>query len=109
LMYRDETLAFAMFASLIKHMELSNLYMRNVTLLKTFLYQLNRLIAVYLPTLHSHLSGEGVTAMYFGSAWFITYFIYVLQYSKSVEIPSLLLAILDRFMFVNCFMSLGWR
>lgn len=101
LMYGDEAQAFAMFASLIDRMGLCGLYRKHVPLLRSYLYQLNRLAALYLPALHTHLAEEEVAAVHFASPWFLTCFTYVVQHCKHTPFPPLLLAILDKFFIVS--------
>ena len=98
--FQDEPTAFSMFSSLISTMNISDFYKQDVPLLKLYIYQMNRLIAVYLPGLHTHLYEEGINAMYFCSAWLLTSFAYILQYCKDTKIPPLLLSIFDKYVFV---------
>ena len=100
LVYKDEALAFAMYASLLKSFGLTEFYKQNSSLINLLFYQMNRLIGIYLPRLHNHLCENSVTAVYFSSAWFLTSFCYVLQYSKEIDIPQLLLCIFDKYLFV---------
>jgi len=96
----DEATAFAMFASLISAMNIENFYKQDVPLLKMYIYQMNRLIALYFPLLHTHLYEEGINAMYFCSSWLLTSFAYVLQYGKDTKIPNFLLSIYDKYLYV---------
>eukprot|EP00826_Nyctotherus_ovalis_P048854 TRINITY_DN5801_c0_g1_i5.p1 TRINITY_DN5801_c0_g1~~TRINITY_DN5801_c0_g1_i5.p1 ORF type:complete len:166 (-),score=18.55 TRINITY_DN5801_c0_g1_i5:284-781(-) len=99
--YKDEARAFSMFASLIDRMGLCDLLRKKVPQLRSYLYQLSRLVALYLPAVHTHLAEEGVAAVHFASPWFLTYFTYVTQYCKDTPFPPLLLAILDKFFIVK--------
>ncbi len=101
LMYHDEAAAFSVLSSLITTHGLSNLYKQDVPLLRMYLYQMNRLLAIYLPRLHVHLLEEGITAAYFCSPWFLTAFTFVLQHAKTTAVPFLLLSIFDRFLLVR--------
>lgn len=99
--YQDEAEAFSMFASLISKLKLADFYKQDVPLLDMHIYLLNRLIAIYLPHLHTHLYEEGINATYFCSPWFLTSFAYVLQYCPKGQIPPLLLAIFDKYIYVT--------
>jgi len=98
LIYKNEGIAFTMLSTLINEFSLSNLFKQDVPLLRIYFYQLNRLIAVFLPRLHLHFFEEGINAAHFASSWFLTVFTFVMQFSKSVEIPRLLLSIFDGFL-----------
>ena len=43
-------------------------------MLKLFFYQLDRLVSIFEPDLHSHFKDEMINSSYFASAWFITIF-----------------------------------
>lgn len=43
-------------------------------MLKLFFYQLDRLVSIFEPELHSHFKDEMINSSYFASAWFITIF-----------------------------------
>ena len=98
MIYKDEAIAFTMLSTLIDEFGLSNLFKDNVPLLRTCFYDLNRLIALFLPKLHLHFLGEGVTVDYFATSWFMTVFTCVMEYSKTLEVPRLLLLIFDGFL-----------
>ncbi|MDR3549344.1 MAG: TBC domain-containing protein [Candidatus Pacebacteria bacterium] len=100
LIYRDEGTAFNMLTTLIANFGLFNLFKQDVPLLRMYFYQMNRLLAVYLPRLHAHLFEEGINATYFCSPWFLTAFTYVLQFAKTPAIPPLLCQIFDGFLSV---------
>jgi len=98
LIYKDESRAFTMFSTLIANFGLSNLFKQDVPLLRMYFYQMNRLLAVFLPKLHAHLFEEGINATYFCSPWFLTAFTYILQFTKTPDIPLLLYEIMDAFL-----------
>jgi hypothetical protein len=99
-MYRDEARAFAMLSTLINNFNLSYLFKQDVPMLRMYFYQMNRLLAAYLPRMHAHLFEEGINATYFCSPWFLTAFTFVLQYNKTGDIPQLLLLMFDEFLLV---------
>jgi len=95
LICKDEETAFNMMWALFYKYELVNLFEQDKPHLKALFYQLNKLIAILLPCLHSHLSHKALNSTYFSSAWFLTAFTYVIQNSKSI--PLLVLRIFDEF------------
>jgi len=98
LLYKEEDTAFNMMYTLIYNFDLNSLFKLDVPLLRIYFYQLNRLMAVYVPRLHAHLFEEGINATYFASPWFLTIFTYTLQSSNTTSIPPLLLVIFDEFL-----------
>ncbi|MDR3547352.1 MAG: TBC domain-containing protein [Candidatus Pacebacteria bacterium] len=100
LIYRDEAAAFNMMTTLIENFKLSDLFKQDVPMLRMYFYQMNRLMAVYLPRLHAHLFEEGINATYFCSPWFLTAFTYILQFCQTPSIPPLLCLIFDGFLIV---------
>jgi len=94
----NEEIAFDMLCTLMGSYEISNL--SNESLFHKVFYHMNKLIAIYLPKLHSHLFQEGLNASYFTSTWFLTAFTFILQYAKKKSIPLLLNYIFDGFLTV---------
>eukprot|EP00826_Nyctotherus_ovalis_P029372 TRINITY_DN23199_c0_g1_i1.p1 TRINITY_DN23199_c0_g1~~TRINITY_DN23199_c0_g1_i1.p1 ORF type:complete len:144 (-),score=37.43 TRINITY_DN23199_c0_g1_i1:9-440(-) len=93
LIYRDERVAFVMFASLMKQMNLAGFYQQNIPLAERYIYQINRLLAVYLPGLHRHFFDKGINCAYFCTSWFLTSFCYALQFESDGCVPPFLLAL----------------
>ena len=58
---------------------MSELYKKELPMLKLFFYMLDRLIASQLPHLHQHFKDEQINSGIFASAWFITQFTNSLQ------------------------------
>jgi len=56
--------------------------------LKLYFYQLDRLVNIVLPDLHSHLREEQINSSYFASAWFITIFTNSLKQQKEGDAVS---------------------
>eukprot|EP01022_Parablepharisma_sp_SALTPOND_P016298 TRINITY_DN236_c0_g1_i1.p1 TRINITY_DN236_c0_g1~~TRINITY_DN236_c0_g1_i1.p1 ORF type:complete len:868 (+),score=80.93 TRINITY_DN236_c0_g1_i1:1726-4329(+) len=100
LIYQNESLAFSIFAELVKSHGLSNIYKQDVPLLRMYLHQMTRIIAIFLPNLHRHLLEEGIGANHFCAPWFLTAFTFILQHTKAPVIPPLLLDIFDTFLLV---------
>lgn len=50
------------------------LFNSDLPMLKLFFYQLDRLVSIFEPDLHSHFKDEMINSSYFASAWFITIF-----------------------------------
>jgi len=97
-LFKDEATSFNMLYTLISNFELTDLFKVNISLLHIYFYQLNRLMAVHVPRLHSHLFAEGINATYFSSPWFITIFTYTFQSTEPGKLPILTLAIFDEFL-----------
>ena len=95
--FKDEIIAFNMMTILIYKYNLAGLYEKEMPLLHFCFYCLNRLMAIYLPRIHSHFFEERINASYFSPSWFITIFTYVLQYIDEPKIPDLLFTIFDEF------------
>ena len=95
ILYKDEAMAFMMLAMFVKKCGLVDLFKRNMSMLKMYLYTLNKLIAIYIPELHIHLFEENVNAACFSSPWILTTFTVILQYPEIKEVPPLLLMIYD--------------
>ena len=93
-------ISFVMFCSLMNRIDALGFYTQDVPLLQLCIYQLSKLVAIYLPDFHEHMYEEKVNTMYFASGWFLTSFAYVIQYSKDDNIPILLLHIFDKYLFV---------
>ena len=106
IVYQDEAIAFAMFVSLMNRINIVGFYQLEVPLIRQYMYQINRLIALYLPDLHTHFKEKGIGAVYFASSWFLTSFCYVLQYCKDTNVPPLLLGIFDKYLFVLLYIIL---
>ena len=53
-LYHDEATVFKFLMTLIQRLRLSQLFQQDVPLLKMYFYQLNRLIAIFLPNIHHH-------------------------------------------------------
>eukprot|EP00826_Nyctotherus_ovalis_P008990 TRINITY_DN12342_c0_g1_i1.p1 TRINITY_DN12342_c0_g1~~TRINITY_DN12342_c0_g1_i1.p1 ORF type:complete len:579 (+),score=147.64 TRINITY_DN12342_c0_g1_i1:105-1841(+) len=100
LVIKSEDTAFALFCELVKKHELDKIYRDDVPLVRQHLYQITKLIAIYLPRLHKHLLEEGTNPNYFCTPWFLTAFTFTLQYSKSLAISPLLMTIFDKFLLV---------
>lgn len=98
MIYKDEATVFTMLSTLIAEFGLSNLFKDDVPMLKTCFYTLNRLLAVFLPSLHQHFLEEAVTMDYFATSWFMTVFTCVVELAKSPNVPPLLVQIFDGFL-----------
>ena len=94
----DEAITFNMFSNLLSRYKLTEIFKQDVPLLRSHFYQMDRLIAIYLPNLHSHLFHKKIMTAYFASPWFLTIFTYVIQYSETKEIPKVLLKLFDEFL-----------
>jgi len=94
----DESHTFSLFSTLISKYNLSSLFKEGVPLLKSYFFQLNRLIAIYLPRLHAHFSEEKVRVEYFTLPWLLTIFTFTMQNVKEHKTPPLLLCVFNDFL-----------
>ena len=65
---------------------MAQLFNSDLPMLKLFFYQLDRLVSIFEPDLHSHFKDEMINSSYFASAWFITIFTNSIK-NKSVRAP----------------------
>ena len=100
---RDEYNAFSFFQKLVRKYEMSNLYSRNVPLLKKHFYRMDRLLYIYYPNITACFRNQNVTASLFSSTWFITLFTNALQLNDNEDPGELLLCIWDAFLLY------GWK
>ena len=71
---RDEKTAFKAMIQLLERFKMARLFNSDLPMLKLFFYQLDRLVSIFEPDLHSHFKDEMINSSYFASAWFITIF-----------------------------------
>ncbi|KAF2069729.1 hypothetical protein CYY_008951 [Polysphondylium violaceum] len=72
----DELETFWVFTSVMKNFKLSSLYSNDLSLLRQYLYTIDRLIETTMPKLFSHFKEIGVTPVLFASEWISTLFTY---------------------------------
>lgn len=82
MVFRNEELTFKALMRVAEKFDMSNLYKKELPMLKLFFYQLDRLIGIQLPLLHQHLKDEQINSGIFASAWFIT------QFSNSLQMQN---------------------
>lgn len=63
---------------------MAQLFNSDLPMLKLFFYQLDRLVSIFEPDLHSHFKDEMINSSYFASAWFITLFTNSIKNSTQV-------------------------
>lgn len=80
-----------------------DLFNTQLPMLKLNFYQMDRLIAILLPDLHSHFKDENVNSSYFSAPYFITLFTSTMQLQTSMDSAALLLRLWDYFI-IN-----GWK
>lgn len=71
---KSEELAFAVMREVIARFTMNDLFNTQLPMLKLNFYQLDRLIAILLPDLHSHFKDEAINSSYFSAPYFITLF-----------------------------------
>lgn len=64
---------------------MAQLFNSDLPMLKLFFYQLDRLVSIFEPDLHSHFKDEMINSSYFASAWFITIFTNCIKNVKTAE------------------------
>lgn len=67
----------------IERHAMANLFNMELPMLKLMFYQLDRLISIHLPDLHSHFKDETINSSYFSSPFFITLFTSIMQTQSS--------------------------
>eukprot|EP00826_Nyctotherus_ovalis_P064314 TRINITY_DN9431_c0_g1_i11.p5 TRINITY_DN9431_c0_g1~~TRINITY_DN9431_c0_g1_i11.p5 ORF type:complete len:109 (+),score=27.99 TRINITY_DN9431_c0_g1_i11:670-996(+) len=98
LTYNDEAIVFDMLCTLMSSTEVSCIF--KASSFHKIIYQMNKLVAIYLPRLHTHLCQEGINASYFASSWVSTAFASILQLAKKKAVPLLVNSVLDGFLLV---------
>jgi hypothetical protein len=75
--------------------------------LKLNFYQLDRLISLLLPDLHSHFKDEAINSSYFSAPYFITLFTSTLQLQLNLDNADSLCRLWDNFIVVSSFAHLN--
>ena len=75
----SESMAFAVLKAVIARYRMHELFNTELPMLKLHFYELDRLIAILLPDLHTHFKDETINSSYYSSSYFITLFTSVLQ------------------------------
>jgi hypothetical protein len=96
-----EELAFGTMREVIERFNMILLFQKEQPMLKLMFYQLDRLIAIYLPDLHMHFKDETINCSYFSSSFFITLFSSIMQSQKSFENGWKIQRIWDHFLLVS--------
>ena len=69
---------------MLDRFNMAQLFNSDLPMLKLFFYQLDRLVSIFEPDLHSHFKDEMINSSYFASAWFITLFTNSIKNSTQV-------------------------
>ena len=77
---------------------MNRIFLANLPLLKLFFYQLDRLVSILLPDVHSYFKDEMIHASYYSAPWFITLFSNALQQQHEERIHENLLRLWDSFL-----------
>ena len=96
-----EELAFGTMREVIERFNMIHLFQKEQPMLKLMFYQLDRLIAIYLPDLHMHFKDETINSSYFSSSFFITLFSSVMQPQKTFDHGWKLQRVWDHFLIVS--------
>ena len=70
--FGEDELAFKALLSLISHKRMNRIFSSDLPLLKIYFYQLDRLVSILLPDVHSYFKDEMIHASYYSAPWFIT-------------------------------------
>ena len=54
MLFQEESTVFKVFMALIDRLSMSQLFQNDVPLLRLYFYQVNRLLALFLPNIHEH-------------------------------------------------------
>lgn len=98
-----EDLAFSVLREVIQRRQMHDLFDTQLPLLKLNFYQMDRLIAILLPDLHTHFKEEAINSSYFSAPYFITLFTSTLQLQLNMEHAAGLLRLWDHFIVT------GWK
>lgn len=74
LVFRDEEKSFKALQEIIEVNDMAEMFNPSLPKLKLLFYQLDRLLNIYIPQLHTHFKDEMVNSSYYSSPWFITIF-----------------------------------
>ncbi|GER40111.1 Ypt/Rab-GAP domain of gyp1p superfamily protein [Striga asiatica] len=89
LLYMSEEDAFWLLVALLKgavHAPMEGLYLVGLPLVQQYLYQLDHLVAYYLPKLGEHFAQEMINPSMYASQWFITVFSYSFPFHLALRI-----------------------
>jgi len=110
MMLKEEETAFKAMIQLLERFNMANLFNSDLPMLKLFFYQLDRLVSIFEPDLHTHFKDEMINSSYFASAWFITLFTKSIKYNAQsnlsiddVQLSEPLLQLWDYFLVA------GWK
>ena len=103
IVFRNEEKSFKALQHIVQANHMAELFNTELPKLKLFFYQLDRLLSIQVPTLHSHLKDEMINSSYYSSAWFITIFTNSLQSQEGTSISPRLLELWDYFL------TSGWK
>ncbi|KAK6119086.1 hypothetical protein DH2020_026776 [Rehmannia glutinosa] len=89
LLYMSEEDAFWLLVALLKgavHAPMEGLYLVGLPLVQQYLFQLDHLVAEYLPKLGEHFAQEMINPSMYASQWFITVFSYSFPFHLALRI-----------------------
>merc|ERR1719213_1345539 len=92
LMYMSEEDAFLMLISLLENYRMSGLFTQGLPLLNKYFFQLQRLLEIHMPLLHSHLTSQGVEPTMYASQWFMTVCVLNFPFATVVRVWDIFLA-----------------
>jgi|LauGreDrversion4_2_1035121.scaffolds.fasta_scaffold222743_1 L-lactate permease len=104
LVFKDPEVVLKAMLTIVDRFDLGALFNKELPKLKTFFYQMDRLVGLVDEELQAHFKEEGLSTTLFASAWFITLFSSALKTNTEGEfVNESLLQLWDYFL------CCGWR
>jgi len=83
--YKDEEKAFKALQGLGKKQNMSELFNKDLPMLKLYFLQMDRMLGLVDSDLFEHFDLLQISASFYSSSWFITLFTSVLKHNSAVE------------------------
>ena len=104
MLFKEPEVVFKALVTIVQKFGIGDLFNTELPKLKTFFYQMDRLVGLVDEELQNHFKEEGLSTTLFASAWFITIFTSSLKQNTENEIVNeSLLQLWDYFL------TTGWR
>jgi hypothetical protein len=104
MVFKDPEVVLKALVMIVDRFDLGDLFNQELPKLKTFFYQMDRLVGLVDEELQEHFKEEGLSTTLFASAWFITIFSSTLKQNFDNEsVNESLLQLWDYFL------CCGWR
>ena len=86
MVFKDPEIAFKSLITIVERFGIGDLFNQQLPKLKTFFYQMDRLVGLVDEDLQAHFKEEGLSTTLFASAWFITIFTSSLKKNTEGEV-----------------------